>query len=103
MARPAATGTGVPGPPVVYLPVSLDADGEVQDVRMIRLEDGRVALLGYTALDRFIDCCGEEQAWALVDSRALASIHDTKPYDVKLLDVAVPHDFREQLRTGRPS
>ena len=35
---------------------------------MIKLGDGRVALLGYTALDRVIDAWGEHQHWLLFDT-----------------------------------
>jgi hypothetical protein len=45
----------VAAPPVVYLPVDIDENGTITDFRMIRLGDGRIALLGYTALDRFVD------------------------------------------------
>lgn len=85
-------------PPVVYLPVDVDGTGETTDVRMIRLGDGRVALLAYTALDRFIACWGEQQPWALVKTSELEAIQETKPYDVKLLDVLVP----EPIRSARP-
>lgn len=64
----------LPGPPVVYLPVELDHEGHVTDIRMIKLADGRVALLGYTALDRLMDCCGEQQPWLLVESSKLADV-----------------------------
>ena len=65
----------VAGPPVVYLPVDLNEGGEVENVRMVQLEDGRVALLGYTALDRFVRCCGEH-------------------FDVNYLDVPLPQHLR---------
>ncbi len=81
-------------PPVIYLPVETDADGQVADIKMIKLGDGRVALLGYTALDRFIDAWGEHQPWLLLESNRLAEVHEAKPYDLKLLDVAVPEEFR---------
>lgn len=85
---------GIQGPPVVYLPVLLDDQGEVSEIRMIQLADGRVALLGYTALDRLIDCCGEQQPWLLVDAGKLGELRDEKPYDVKFLDVALPDELR---------
>ena len=91
------TGTApgkVPAPPVVYLPVETDEHGQVSDFKMIKLADGRVALLGYTALDRFIDAWGDHQSWLLFDSHRLSEIHDVKPFDLKLLDVAVPEEFR---------
>ncbi|NPD05779.1 hypothetical protein HN031_13895 [Nocardioides sp. zg-1308] len=89
------TGTGgVTAPPVVYLPVDMDANGQVTDFRMIKLGDGRVALLGYTALDRFIDAWGEHQSWLLFETRRIDEIQQAKPFDLKLLDVAVPEHFR---------
>lgn len=81
-------------PPVVYLPVDTDADGQVSDIRMIKLADGRVALLAYTALDRFIDAWGEHQPWLLFESRRIGTIQESKHFDLKLLDVAVPESFR---------
>lgn len=89
------TGSGqVHGPPVVYLPVEVGADGGVAEFKMIKLADGRVALLGYTALDRFIDAWGEHQHWLLFDTHRLDEIHAVKPFDLKLLDVSVPEDYR---------
>lgn len=88
-------GTGsMSAPPVVYLPVETDAEGQVTDIRMIKLEDGRVALLAYTALDRFIDAWGEHQPWLLFESRRIGTIQESKHFDLKLLDVAVPESFR---------
>lgn len=89
-----ADNSRIPGPPVVYLPVDTDHQGEVRDIKMIRLADGRVALLGYTALDRFIDCWGEAQPWLLFETSKLADLHAAKEFDIKLLDVAVPEEFR---------
>jgi len=89
------TGTGrVPVPPVVYLPVDTDAHGQVTDFKMIKLGDGRVALLGYTALDRFIDAWGEHQSWLLFETAKIDQIHAVKPFDLRLLDVSVPEEFR---------
>lgn len=93
-----AAPADAPAPPVLYLPVRTDADGNVTDIAMIRLGDGRVALLAYTALDRFIACCGPEQPWLLFFTHALGEIHAEKPFDVKMLDVMVPEDFRPHLR-----
>lgn len=92
--QPGAGDGRVHGPPVVYLPVETDERGEVAEFKMIKLEDGRIALLGYTALDRFIDAWGEYQPWLLFDSRQLDAIHAVKPFDLKLLDVAVPEEYR---------
>lgn len=85
---------GIPAPPVIYLPVETDADGQVSDFKMIKLGDGRVALLGYTALDRFIDAWGDYQPWLLFETPRLSEIYAVKPFDLKLLDVAVPENYR---------
>ena len=73
----------------------MDANGGVAEFKMIRLADGRVALLpGYTALDRFVDSWGEHQPWLLFHTHRLDEIHAVKPFDLKLLDVAVPEEYR---------
>ena len=84
----------VAGPPVVYLPVDLNEGGEVENVRMVQLEDGRVALLGYTALDRFVRCCGEEQPWMVFDTTKLEELRRVKHFDVNYLDVPLPQHLR---------
>ncbi len=89
-------------PPVVYLPVETDAEGQVTDIRMIKLADGRVALLAYTALDRFIDAWGEHQPWLLFESRRIGTIQESKQFDLKLLDVAVPESFRPGPEAAQP-
>jgi len=84
----------VAGPPVVYVPVEVDEDGEVREVRMVRLDDGRVALLGYTALDRFMRCCGEGQPWMLLETSQLEELRAIKHFDVNYLDVPLPESLR---------
>ena len=86
----------VVGPPVVYLPVEVDDEGVVQEVRMARMEDGTVALLGYTALDRFIRCCGEEQPWMLFQTDQLEELRAAKHFDVSYLDVPLPQALRSE-------
>ena len=90
--------SGATAPPVVYLPVDVDGEGNVTDFRMIRLGDGRIALLAYTALDRFVDAWGEEQPWLLFETRKIDEIHRAKPFDLKLLDVTVPDELRPAPR-----
>ena len=79
--------------------MDLDEAGEVQDVRMVALEDGRAALLGHTALDRFVRCCGEGQAWMLFETEKLDALREIKHYDVRYLDVPLPG----HLRTAAPA
>lgn len=80
-------------PPVVYVPVTLDEGGEVEDIRMIQLQDGRIALVAYTALDRLVDGCGEHQPWLLVDASKLRPGPE-QPWDVRYLDVDLPTELR---------
>lgn len=95
MSEQQQTGTGgVSAPPVVYLPVDLDADGQISEFKMIKLGDGRVALLGYTALDRFVDSWGEHQPWVLFQTDRIDEIKRAKHFDLKLLDVDMPARFR---------
>lgn len=99
--EPPAEGQIV-GPPVVYVPVRLDAQGAVEEIVMLRMGDGQVALLAYSALDRFIDCCGEQQPWMLFETAKLVDLHQTKPFDTKLLDVELPAEVRAMLQSGAP-
>lgn len=94
MSNSGTDASGVVGPPMVYLPVDLNDNGEVENIRMARLEDGRVALLGYTALDRFVRCCGEQQPWMLFDTEKLDELREVKHYDVRYLDVPLPQGMR---------
>jgi hypothetical protein len=99
---PGAPPPDAPVPPVLYVPVDVGSDGAVTDVRMLRLGDGRVALIAYTALDRLAAGCGADVPWALVETRKLGEVHATKPYDVKLLDVDLPAEVRARF-AGRPA
>lgn len=89
---------GMPSPPVVYVPVRPDRSGDLTDIAMLRLGDGRVALLAYTALDRLLTCCGMDQPWVLMFADDLADVHDKKPYDVKFLDVAIPEEYQAMMK-----
>ncbi|MBM9459040.1 hypothetical protein JK386_03930 [Nocardioides sp. zg-536] len=99
--RPAAAADPpeelVTGPPVVYLPVRLAPDGTPQEVPLLRLADSRVALLGYSALDRLRACLGERQPWMLATAEVLAALAEHRPYDVKVLDLPVPPEHRARL------
>lgn len=72
-------------PPVLYLPVRVSVDGrQLAEVRAI--ENGRSALLAYTALDRLIAQCGREQPWSLVNTDMLGEIKADQPFDVVAFD-----------------
>lgn len=81
-------------PPVVYLPCRAPIPGADPTVEMRRLEDGRVALLLYTALDRLARCCGEHQAWALYRTEDLDALRRDTPFDVVMIDQELPDDLR---------
>lgn len=100
MTGPDPAPSKVAGPPVVYLPVDLTEAGEVENVRMASLEDGRVALLGYTALDRFVLCCGAEQPWMLFETDKLEELRQAKHFDVNYLDIPLPVHLRSPAATS---
>lgn len=69
------------------------------DVR--RTADGRVALLVYSALDRFVDCCGQDQAWAVVPTAGLEDFCDGTTFDLIFLDMMIPLDSRRTVDGAR--
>ncbi len=81
-------------PPVAYLPCRLDSSGQVTEVMMAELQDGRIALMGYTALDRFLAACGQEHPWVLWKTEELESLRALKPFDVAYLDILMPVGLR---------
>ena len=91
-------------PPALYLPTSRPvaaADGDpAANIELRRTPDGRTALVAYTALDRLVDCCGEHQPWALVNTEHLPKVHAAHPYDVIVLDSPVPAPLRHTTIQG---
>lgn len=83
-------------PPVVYLP-TVSAGGAMHEVEMRTTNDGRVALLAYTALDRLADCCGAGQSWILAHTSQLGDLGRSQPFDVIYLDMALPPELRKAL------
>ena len=81
-----------PMPPVVYVPCTPGDDG-ISHLAYRNLDDGRVALLVYTALDRLIDLAGDVH-WALLDWDALQQAQDLQHYDIILQDIRIPEDRR---------
>lgn len=82
----------LPMPPVVYVPCIPGDDG-ISHLAYRNLDDGRVALLVYTALDRLIDLAGDVH-WALLDWDALQQAQDLQHYDIILQDIRIPEDRR---------
>jgi hypothetical protein len=69
-------------PPVVYLPVLTDPSSGEPRVAFQRTDDGRVALMVYTAFDRFHECAGETAPWVLIKARDLPGLLAETPFDI---------------------
>ncbi|WP_449283329.1 SAV_915 family protein [Leucobacter sp.] len=89
---------GVIVPPVLYLPVVEGQDAPGQEFVVRSLTDGRDGLLAYTALDRLVRACGEEQPWILLPIEELERVKQAQPFDVVAFDLDVPPT---QRRGGR--
>jgi hypothetical protein len=86
-------------PPVVYVPCSSVGTGDDSlsvDLRPTR--DGRSALLVYSALDRLVNCCGDQQPWVVMPTASLERIREETLFELILLDVGIPDEFRRQGR-----
>lgn len=83
-------------PPVVYLACAVaGTESFTPDLRTT--EDGRVALLVYSALDRLVDRCGPGQPWVVVQTAKLDAIDAYAPHDVVLLDAEIPDEHRRAV------
>lgn len=84
-------------PPMLYLPVREDEDGS-RTAEVRATQDGRRALLAYTALDRLALACGELQPWTLVPLSALEDLQAEQPFDLVAFDPDIPTNL---LHGGR--
>jgi len=76
-------------PPVVYVPCLDGAEPGSLNVALRRTNDGRTALLAYSALDRLRAGAGDVP-WALLTIADLQRVHDTTPYDAIYMDIRIP-------------
>lgn len=83
-------------PPALYLPIRYTDDGQPRVARMA-MEDGKQALLAYTALDRLAKGCGPDQAWSIVFTSTLPQISEETPFDAVVFDVEFPSGLAEAL------
>lgn len=84
-------------PPIVYVPCApLEVDAEQFSVDLRQTRDGRLALLVYSALDRLIACCGEQQAWAVLATAELDQLQQRTDFQLIFLDVEIPDEFRRK-------
>lgn len=82
-------------PPVVYVPCSpLNPEDAELSVDLRRTRDGKLALLVYSALDRLVTCCGEQQPWVVLPAADLEKIREKTDFELILLDIEIPNEFR---------
>jgi hypothetical protein len=53
-----------------------------------------LALLVYSALDRLVTCCGDKQPWVVLPTVNLEKIREETNFELILLDVEIPDEFR---------
>lgn len=83
-------------PPIVYIPAARHvADPKDLEVLYRETKDGRMALLVYSALDRLMRCCGEDQPWFTLPTADLQQLWDVRPFDLVLLDLPIPDEERQ--------
>ncbi|WP_217641603.1 SAV_915 family protein [Actinopolyspora alba] len=63
-------------------------------VDLRRTRDGRTALLVYSSNERSVRCCGEQQPWVAVHTEKLDELDRSIHFDLILLDVEIPQEFR---------
>jgi len=74
-------------PPVVYAPTAPAGDGGGgHHLEMLRLADGRTALLVYSAVDRLHAWWRADAPWVLLSVADLQRAHEAVPYDLLVLD-----------------
>jgi hypothetical protein len=87
-------------PPMVYVPLSGLPQGEEVSVDLRPMPDGRLALLVYSALDRLVACCGDQQPWAVMPTASLEQIQAGTGFEVIFLDLKVPDELRRRSEPG---
>lgn len=82
-------------PPVLYVPIHEEvADPTQARVEYRATQDGRVAVLAYTALDRLIEGCGNGQPWILLPTPRFEEMRKVKHFDMVLVDIEMPDDLK---------
>lgn len=79
-------------PPVVYVPAHRVSGPQGPTLELRQLDDGGVALLAYTALDRLARGLGPHQPWVLIPLENLEDIQQRQPFDEIHFDVSLPED-----------
>lgn len=82
-------------PPLVYVPCAPKLPGDTElSIDLRKTRDGRMALLVYSALDRLADKAGPNQPWTVMLTRDLEDVRVRTGFDLVLLDMDVPEEFR---------
>ncbi|WP_240471043.1 SAV_915 family protein [Schaalia suimastitidis] len=104
MGDGAAAPVGIDGevmiPPVVYLPSTGASTKYGAEVELRTTQDGRTALLAYTALDRLSRCCGPHQPWVLYPTDRLGELMEACPFDVIYFDMVIPPEAQRPYVGG---
>lgn len=80
---------------MVYVPTQRVRPGDAEaNVELRHLQDGQLALLAYSTLDRLVDCCGEFQPWALLPSVHVEELRQTTGFDVIVIDTPIPAELQ---------
>lgn len=80
-------------PPIVYLPAARFGGGQGPEVQFRELEQGGIALLAYTALDRMARCLGPRQPWVMIETSKLAEIMDRHEAKQLHFDLPLPEEL----------
>jgi hypothetical protein len=84
-------------PPVLYIPcLEHVTDAGTAQAEYRSTQDGRTALLVYSALDRLHHARGNDQPWFLLPTKDLQMLYDVRPFDVVYLDALVPGEERRE-------
>ncbi|WP_257210381.1 SAV_915 family protein [Actinomyces ruminis] len=78
---------------MLYLPSTGAPNTYGAEIELRKTNDGRMALLAYTALDRLADCMGPHQPWVLYPTERLGDLESVEHYDVIYLDLPVPQEL----------
>lgn len=80
---------------VLHLPARRpDPDAPEVELELRRLENGQLALLAFSDLDRLVAGCGPAQPWVGVPADRIDEVQQQASADVVLLDVPLPDALR---------
>jgi hypothetical protein len=91
-----ADESGAQWPDTVFVPTEASHDHEAEvAINLRRTEGGELALLVYSTLEHLVASCGENQPWVQIPTDELDDLQAELPYDMVLLDIALPDEMRD--------